>query len=138
MVENTRDVWRHVSTLCGGIVALLISVLLFIVIPELMPGTNYQTLAVIRHMWLNFLLLTWQGVVLGAVGGYIMSWLSPHLRAWFARFCAAGIVGALIGGFLPGFPDAIWAWWLGIPGAFAALISTAVVRRVLARKRACD
>jgi len=47
------------------------------------------------YPWLlQVFLLT--GLVLGAVGGYVMSWIGPILPNWGSRFVAAMLVGSVV------------------------------------------
>lgn len=81
---NWRMYWWAAATACGCIFGIIV------VSTVAMQGDWWM---LVRLRSYALFVLTSQGIVLGAVGGYIMGWLSPFLPDWHARFHVAAIVG---------------------------------------------
>lgn len=107
--------WWLASTGCGLAVGAVVGMILS------------DSFADIR--WLAIALFALEGLVLGAVGGYIMAWVAPILPNWPARFIVAAVAGALVSAAaFPGSASYI-AWTNAILGLIAALIATSIVHR---------
>lgn len=53
-----------------------------------------------EHLEVEYILqCSLMGLVLGAVGGYVMAWLAPVLPNWMLRVLAAALVGSVLSAF---------------------------------------
>lgn len=125
MSDDLMGLWWTIGTLCGIGAAFMVGCVQA-------TASGCERLKSARARWRAIGTGTLQGVSLGAVAGYVMSWLSPHLPGWPVRFLVACIVGAAIA--MSGIPQAeprsnsIIFWLYGLSGCLAGLVSAGLVR----------
>jgi len=77
--------------------------------------------------WQTFGQFSLLGLMLGAVGGYLMGWFGEELPNWPLRYLSAGVLGGSLSALgAPGMRRSP-AGWIPLPGLLAGLLSASVV-----------